>query len=99
MNSLNHKIMLLVGVLMLFGQQAVMADNRPPSHRNARINHVYNAPLRKPQFGQRFDSRRNRSAPAYRYYYKPGYRASYRANHFPRRHNRAFVNARGRFLF
>lgn len=95
MNSLNHKIMLLVGVLMLFGQQTVMADNRPSSHRNAQINRVHNAPLRNSQVGQRFDSRRNRSAPAYRYYDKP----SYRVNHFPRRHNRAFVNARRRFLF
>jgi len=115
MNSLNYKIMFLVGVLMLFGQQTVMADNRPSSHRNEQVKrvhnapphkyqarhrgapakHLHNAPSRKAQFGHRFDSRRNMSASAYKYYYKPGYRV----NHLPRRHNRAFVNARRRFLF
>ncbi|MDP1664054.1 MAG: hypothetical protein Q8L79_02930 [Methylobacter sp.] len=99
MNSLNHKVMLLVGVLMLFGQQTAMADNRSPSHRNAQINRVHHAPLRKPQVGHRFDSRRNVSAPAYRYYYKPSYRASYRVNQLPHRHTRVFVNPRRMFLF
>ncbi|MDO9269169.1 MAG: hypothetical protein Q7T96_08670 [Methylobacter sp.] len=98
MNNPSHKIMFLVGLLMLFGQQTAIADNRSHSYRDAPAKHMQNAPPRKVQVMHRFDSRRNMrkmSAPSYPRYYK----RSYRVNQLPHRHTRVFVNPRRMLLF
>jgi len=115
MNSLNHKIMLLVGVLMLFGQQTVMADNRPPSHRNEQVKRAYNAPSHKSQVGHRgVPAKQIHNAPSRKAQfgqhfdsrrnrpapsYQHYYKPSYRVNQLPHRHSRIVVNAAEYFFF
>lgn len=89
MNTLTRKIVLCIGLMMLFGQQTVFADYKPNSHQNARMNHwkAASAPYNY-QFGDHFDRRRETPLSSYPPYYKSGHRV----NPLPYGHNRNFVN-------
>ncbi len=96
MNNPSHKIMILVGLLTIFGQQTVSADNRQSSHRDAPVRQMQNARVpHKAQVEQHFDRHHNIPSPAYNHYYKP----SYRINPLPHGYKRILVNAAEYFFF
>jgi len=93
MNTLNRKIVFFIGLLMLFGQQTVFADNRPHTQRDAPAKRWQAAP--SPRHDYRFDRRREAPRPVYRHYYKPGYRFS----PLPYGHSKIFVNTVPYYFF
>ena len=96
MNMLNQKIVICIGLMMLFSQQTVFADNRQHLHRDNRAKHWNALPApHNPQFEHRFDRRHEAPFPSYRSYYKPGYRV----NPLPYGHSRFFVNNAEYFFF
>ena len=96
MNKLRHKIVFFIGLMMLAGQQTVLADNRPHSHRERGGRHWQKAHVpHHSQAERRFEKHREVPAPFYKHYYKPGYRV----NPLPYRHSRIFVNADEYYYF
>lgn len=78
MNTFNQKFAVIIG-LLLFGQQAVLADVRSHSHRDreAPVKRWSTAPAphqSRPDQRQRHDGARIAPHSTYRHYYKPGYR-------------------------
>ncbi|MGR9116802.1 MAG: hypothetical protein ACU85E_13635, partial [Gammaproteobacteria bacterium] len=82
MNTPNKKVIIIIGLLMLFGQQTVVADPRR-GHDQRQEHGQRHAPVKRwrtvpaPR-KHRIEHRHDRSyiAPhqTYRHYYKPGYR-------------------------
>lgn len=97
MKTLNQKIVFCIGLMMLFGQTTVYADNRPNSERNAPSRQWKPAPpARKLQSEHRLQKRWEAPpAPVYKHYYKPGYRV----NPLPHGHTRLFINKTPYYFF
>lgn len=96
MNTLNSKIIFFIGLMMLFGQQAVFADDRPHSRRDAPVKRYQTVPApHKSRNEPRFDRRHEAPAPTYKHYYKPGHRVK----PLPYGSTRIFFNAAEYFFF
>ncbi len=96
MNVTSQKSIFIIVLLMLFGQQAVLADKKPHPHQGPPGKHFKAVPpAHQPYGGKHFDDRRYVPPPGRRNYYKPGYRV----NPLPYGSRRIFVRDREYFFY
>ena len=97
MSTLNSRIVTFIGLLLLFSQQAVFADDRSHSHRSAPVKRYRTVPSpHRPRSEQlHFDRRHTSSIPSYRQYYKPGHRVK----PLPYGSNRIFVDRNEYYVY
>lgn len=96
MNVIGQKSILIAVLLMVFGQQAVLADKKPHPHQGPPGKQSKAVPPpHQPYGGRHFDSRRYTPPPVHGHYYKPGYHL----NVLPYGSKRIFAHDREYFFY